>query len=176
MSAWMCGTDHIDLLVSIAYADYMGGPSRLTVTYQGDSTTWRVLLSEKIRALVASDESCISGTNLGKILMLENAASLVGRYAAADVNELGEYADQINDYRFQPITLDEIPNFAAVAFNAIASYEYQSSCLEKWDSSEARAWCKAIRFKLSKMIAAQDHETTGWDFNRKKVGLLTRSK
>ena len=148
MSAFLVGTDHIDFLISAAnswdvrwyFTAPEGGP-----TMSGD-------------ALGDLD-------TLGMRLIAENAASVSARYAHCDDLDEDERGETAAFYRHRfvpPTALNPVH-----VLNAARCYAYQACEHDEWETSEAHAFCEALKSEAISRLPGM--ESAPWHWTRTKV-------
>lgn len=177
MSAFVHTAEHIDLLVSYAIRDTVASSSiKIFTTRAGEPTLWECTGFHAPEPIPSTKwnvrHEWIDADELGKLLLRQNVRSVLYRYSDLPSDEMGEYADTINGYRWEPVMLDEISNVEAVVIMACRSFAYQSCESLDYEQTDAHRWVEAIYHAAADAIA--DSEGCGWTFTREAFGLLKR--
>jgi hypothetical protein len=171
MSAFVVGFDHIDALVTAAesvrprchdsglswYTDDAskpGGYERHELGYMDTATA----------------------TEVGRMLIRENVASVCFRYS--DCEPDGDLPGTIGEtdpefYTFTSVNAYELPpeTMAVTVIKLISCFEYQSCEHPGWKTSEAHAFCEALRHKMISGLPGYDDAPWGFSRKRNLVGL-----
>ena len=143
MSAFILDNDHIDYLVTAA------------LMLRGRrSISWRVLDGRP--EAVDLDNA----TDVGRMLLAENLASVNYRYNESDGDEL------VNAYRFKAYIEPMVDNARRVplVLKAIECYEYQSCEHPGWRESPARLFCQRLHSAYIRMLPGYDNAP--WEVRR----------
>lgn len=165
MSAYVHGTDHIDLIVSLAV--------RVEASFARPNPQSRFGF-DAVGLTTSTDSTPIKITpdDLGRLLMVENIASVRQLYPTLDDTPEGiEYDLRVSSYTYRPVPLDTSDlgaHWAVAGLRALRSYDYQSCEHDGWKTSDARAWIEAIQTRLFAHIPGYDQATT-WEFTRQDV-------
>ena len=166
MSAYVHGTDHIDLLAS-AFFEF---DARGIVRYDDQGARLNSPRVIDKNAPASSRGDVIDGKWIGQLLLSENIRSVLYRYSNVDADERAEYAALADGYTFHKVPLFQDLNGqdpAGVVIAACISYGYQSCETPNYDETEAAAvidgiFHAAVR-RLRPVSAAMG---TGWSFTR----------
>ena len=152
MSAWIVDRAHIDLMVT-AGLDFSG--QHLSLRWWWDNP----LRSDELTPLNADA--------VGRMLWAENLASVAARYPADKSGERpgpsGFRDEDVESYRF-----DSIPGRIdpVVVLKSIDCYEYQSCEHKGWRTSEAHAFCDALRKAAIGRLTGYGDAPWGFDDRR----------
>jgi len=139
MSAFIVGKKHIDYMISagLKYTKY--GPLRW---YQPKSTedvesgnSDQLGLDNILRNIHEYELTEETADAVGRMLWMENHVSVAYRYGKQMDVTIGE------PYRFERQRKTD----PVVVLKAIACYEYQSCEDPEWETSQAKAFCNALR-------------------------------
>lgn len=165
MSVYVQSNDHIDLLVSLAVKVeayiYKTDPASRAGRSVGLSTS-RQNLNETI-----------TPTDLGRMLLAENVASVRGMYSSVDDTPEGiEYDLAVSQYNFRSVILDDdqfgdVP-WALAGLKAIRGYICQSDEHDGWETSDAKVWMDTLTVRLFDHIPGYDDADT-WSYERPTV-------
>lgn len=158
MSAFIVGKDHIDAMVTLSLYAPTYGPMH-----------WYVGLGQDPRPGATSPATHEQADEIGRMLWAENVRSVQGRYP--DTVEGGVYpgpndfsAAEVFAYRWQRTeTLSPVEGLSI-----IGCYEYQSCEHDEWHTSEAYAFCDALRKRLIHQLPGM--EFAPWEYTRPSVG------
>jgi hypothetical protein len=130
LSAWIVSKVHIDLMVTAGLEFGSHGP-----------LVWWHEAAQKRYELTDRDA-------VGRMLWAENLASVACRYPNDEDGERPGPLDfrdsDVETYRFERVPLVFPDGAGAVAHN-LACYEYQSCEHDGWVTSQAYAYCQALR-------------------------------
>lgn len=162
MSANIVGTDHIDLLVSAMIlrriTGYTADPHNATLTMH----------QHRVDDLTA--------TETGRMLMLENIASVQYRYNGEDFETLPGPIDKTHpeDYRHRMILTGGQGLGPVALLKAIRGYEYQSCEHPGWSNSMAADLCQRLRLDLIASLPGYADADT-WEYERPADAPQVRS-
>lgn len=130
MSAWMVSDAHVTAMISCAVALFRNSDYHSEFSLGNGKTAAR-------HALDAAEL-----TELGKLLLQENAKSLDSRYPGATGSSNGDmyHQEDIDSYVYMR---DAYAAGQDVGFlgKLISCYAYQSCEHDGWETSEAKKWC-----------------------------------
>jgi hypothetical protein len=151
MSAFIVDKAHIDALIQAGIRS--GSPARGSYTlrwrvgenpeWTGDYEGYSVKLREQTRELTRHTQD-----RVGAMLWNENRRSVDHRYDEANDREV---------YRFAP---SKVTTPVAI-LKALDCYEYQSCEHDGWETSEAHAFCAALRRAM--IHALPGYEDAAWE-------------
>ena len=162
MSAFVHGSDHVDLLVSALHLWF-----REITWYVPEGTTDRVSRDWTGRPFRHPRD--LTGTELGQLLIWENVRSVKNRYGdSVDDNEMGEYAALIANYVHRPVLgVDPLTVYVAAS-----SMIYQSCEHEGWKESEACEILDGLQRAAIRHIAGYDAAASrGWCWTRSQKSV-----
>lgn len=156
MSAFLLPSDHIDLVVTAAFAAQLrdGRGCRVVRARRDDGTE------------LAFDDG--QGNELGHLLLHENARSVLTRYPDPDVldaDEVERYACTLDSYRFRPVVQFDptATHWWLTALQASHSLGYQSCETSDWQQSDAYTLLQVIDYQLQvQAIKAAGVASDGW--------------
>lgn len=162
MSAFVHENDHIDLLVALAIR--VGA----TITHKGEDGR------EVTFGLTTNRwdpcEVTLTPTELGKVLLAENVASVRHAYPQIDQTDEGAgYDRQVAEYTYTPVVVND-ETFDGIAWatagtKAVHSYRYQSCENDNWTTTAAFAWCEVLLQRMAGPLPGYDEANT-WTFDR----------
>lgn len=166
MSAFLQPKAHIDALLRVA----LDGPADRGPRYPGDGWGFSYFYHGNERIDVHRE----TAERLGAMLVAENVRSLRYRYPDDGMDTLpgpiaNGYAtdallgrfDFASSARGGAMVATRARTLTAVqALNAIAGYEYQACEHPGWESSEAHAFCNALRLALIRALPGYDDADT----------------
>jgi hypothetical protein len=154
MSAWVVSKEHIDVILAAAIAA------------AEEPFTW----AEPLRDVRFFDNEPDELARLGELLLQENVRSVRARYAhKPDVNRM------IPSWALEPYVFDD-PGFVPTpveGLRALDCLEYQSSEHRAWETSEAKAFCEALRQRLTMQLPGYKQAPWVWepdDIARRRKG------
>lgn len=164
MSAWIVDKAHIDYLVSAGFIGGVANPLEWFDAEPGPEAFregepwgpgWREHLEEHGRKLTRE-----TAGRVGAMLWAENVASVNHRYAETELED---------PYLFARVMVE-----GWAALKALECYEYQSCEHPGWRTSEARAFCDALRARLIDHLEAQEPRYTDapWGFTADTVRYI----
>lgn len=136
MSAFVVGTPHIDAMVTAGMKNAPRSDVGLTWYHDG---------GYKRLDYTTADE-------VGAMLIAENIKSVSFRYHGEDLETLPGPNDKSDliDYTFHAVPTS---NFNPVdVLGAISCYEYQTCEHDGWETSEAKAFCGALRDRMISLL------------------------
>lgn len=151
MSAWIVSTRHIDALVQAASRPGRYGLGPLQFAYAPNAPEDHEQLTTR----------CTNADEIGRMLLIENVASVAYRYPDDTCDELpGPTAKTPpNEYHYR-----HPGEFSAVEIlKAIDCYEYQSCEHPAWRYSQAYAFCAALRDRVIRQLPGYDDAPWGID-------------
>jgi len=167
MSAFVVDDAHIDCLITAGLCDPQNPLKWLIAEEPTDGThergaAWghRALEVYKQRRRTLTPETADA---VGALLRAQNIRSVNFRYNE-DEPEAEAY------YQFAELPGTVVP---IVVFQAIDCYEYQSCETPDWESSEACAFCDALRRKMIREIPGYG-DVNAWGISRRDVFLNPR--
>jgi hypothetical protein len=147
MSAFVCGHDHIDALLTFAMRRDTYGP----VSYWLDSTKARVTITRK------------NADEIGAILLDENERSVGERYTDCRPGDFpGTIGQDASSYRFREWTA---PLTAVSVLKACNCFDYQACETDDYRASLANTIIEAIRHRAIGRLPGYD-DAAGWEFRR----------
>lgn len=170
MSAFMVSREHINALVSLAAR---GGHDRLTWTTPAfdkiaaqrpaggtfdELAPYFAALDAERRTIKPGDTD--AADRIGRILALENAASVLYRYPDHDNSEYVPAWTTDGSFVWE---LGRATPDALQGLKIIACYEYQSCEHPGWGTSEAKRFCDALRLHLIPQLKGYDEAPWEWD-------------
>ncbi len=147
MSVFIVAKAHIDALVTAAA--HPESPSNGPLHWYSTNAQGEVIEHYTING---HDRSRC--TKVGQMLWAANEASFNARYGANSHTDTDTHA---NTYRYQPTQLFD----PVTILRAIDCYEYQTEEAAGWYTSEARAFCDALREKTIARLPGYD--TAPWE-------------
>ena len=155
MSAWVVTKRHIDSMIRAgltprrdALAWYTG--QREDEDYQPGEPWGPTQVENAVkRRRELTDETA---DHVGAMLWNENRRSVDHRYDEATDREVYRYRHS-----------DRLPSDPVVLLKALDCYEYQSCEHPEWETSEARAFCEALRSRLIHRLPGYDAAPWGID-------------
>jgi len=151
VSAFVVSTEHIDLLVWLAFT----GPRREPGSSHWMEPSWM-------------RQHHPTPDELGRLLLAENVASVSHRYPQDRADELpgprppywlvSEAGEGGYRFRQQPYSLT-----AVEGLKAVACYAYQSCEHPEWKESAAHAFCQALEKALIAALPGMDAAPWSWD-------------
>jgi hypothetical protein len=156
MSAFMVSTVHIDALITAGLEDPAAGPLRWF--FPALDRTKGYLEHEGSRRELTYE----SAGRVGAMLLAENVRSVNHRYSEDELEE---------PYLFTRLagTADPVQ-----VLKAVDCYEYQACEHDEWPTSEAAAFCDALRRRMVHRIAG--YETAAWEINDPDVFLTAAAR
>lgn len=150
MSAFIVEKVHIDALV---HAGILAGhPARggYTLTWRTEHIDWAGDHAAYLTAVKEATRECtrLTASRVGAMLWNENKKSVDHRY------------NEANDRELYTFTASKVTNPVAV-LKALSCYEYQSCEHPEWESSEAKAFCSALRASLITRLPG--YEAAAWE-------------
>jgi hypothetical protein len=151
MSAWIVNTTHLDLLISAGLTLPRHAPLRWAINPKTPPYRYQELLPS------TADE-------VGFTLLVENVASVFHRYPNEPRYKLPNPADRDDEglltyrYREIPGVIDPV-----TVLRSIACYEYQSCEHAGWATSQAHAFCSALREACVTALPGYDSQPWGFD-------------
>ena len=174
MSAFVHGTDHIDLMVT-----YLATGDRETVkgietTHEGHYRFVELdpdyFPNRDTRSVGGKDPFRIGPDELGCLLLAQNIRSVLSRYKNADADEIARYSKTLADYRYRPVNVSRMRiagELDRVAIVAAQSFAYQAGETEDWPATDAYRWTTSIISTAARRLANPDLLTTdAWCFHR----------
>lgn len=169
MSAFVVGTDHIDAMLTAGltlarpYGPmrwYLPEPPGPACYQEGEpwgpaAGAWAREYRRELTKETANE--------VGAMLLLENLHSVNHRYTEAEAPPA---------YRFRPLPGHPDP---VVVLKAIDCYEYQSCEHPGWKTSEAYAFCDALRRTCIASLAGYD-TAPGWEVRSRDVFVTSLRK
>ena len=167
MSCYMVGKAHIDALVEAglyAKACSCGSPLRWMVRELTDEDKresyergepWgprAIELYNELRRELTFE----TADRTGQMLMRENRLSVDHRYNETEIEEVYAFEHWLHVGKVNPV----------VILKALACYEYQSCEHPGWKTSEAHAYCEALRGEMIRALPGFD-EGPGWEITKR---------
>ncbi len=146
--------EHIDALVTAALEVYDRGPLSwfvrpMTKEEQADAyevgEPWGAegpSIAELLRRVATSEEA----DRIGQMLMRENRLSVNHRYGESQVEGIYAYGLRRPDGKVRQV----------VILKGLDAYEYQSCEHPGWETSEAFAFCQALRRRMIRRLPGYD--------------------
>lgn len=134
MSAYIVDDAHIDVLIDIAYQFDRKGRAIHMSRFSWKRGDDRAILDE------------VDATELGRVLLVENARSVSDRYSEVQTPAALTYTYRPTGRQFS----------AAEALNTIAVYAYQACEHDAWEQSEAHAFCVSLRLRVGEVAIGHD--------------------
>lgn len=169
MSAFVVDKQHIDLMVRAALkacpTRYAGDGRRLSwwrTDENGGYAGWREL-NQHAETMEDDDyKAFYTPSQLGQMLVSENVRSVHHRYPDTDPDE-GDLPGPVDAFYMAPYVYADPGRDLSPGevFRAIDCLDYQSCEHEGWRSSEAFAFCAALRKAYCDQIA--DAEEAAWE-------------
>jgi hypothetical protein len=162
MSAFVLSKTHIDVLITAGLRFASGGRGPLTwywpaIDADSDRGSWTSAelqeQANKRRRLLTTQ----TAGRVGALLLAENRRSIDHRYDETEWEE---------PYLFEPAPGWQDP---VIVLKAIACYEYQSCEHPGWETSEAHAFCQALRARTISLLPGYDEAP--WDITDRQVFL-----
>lgn len=102
-----------------------------------------------------------SATEMGEILLLENAKSMNHRYRLSEraPDELAEYVAQAETYRYEPTAYRRAYSPVEI-LKAVRGYEYQACEHPEWEASAAREFCVRLTAAMVGKLPGYDAADT----------------
>jgi len=161
MSAFTVNKEHIDALVQAALwipgPQHPGDSCNAGLTYNWPDADPELFKREGYEAWAIDAQSRYHDARqdtpdrLGQMLWGENHRSVNHRYQENHIEPL---------YSYQPLPGEPDP---VIVIKAISCYEYQTCEHEGWETSEAHAFCKALRNKMINALPGYDAAPWGID-------------
>jgi hypothetical protein len=160
MSASMLAKAHIDVLLTAGLRSASGWRGPLTwfwpaIDADSDRGSWT---SAELQEQATQRRRLLTPQTAGRVgalLLAENRRSVDHRYDETEWEE---------PYLFEPVPGWPDP---VIVLKAIACYEYQSCEHPGWRTSEAHAFCQALRARAISLLPGYDQAP--WDINDRTV-------
>lgn len=179
MSSYMVSNDLVDLIVSLGMQGGWENRPHIAVTVEGYERIYTLGTEFELAGRVpAGSDELVSGTQVGKVLLLANLSAMVCRYGdRIPDTEFSGYAAQVDRYQFRAVPIHALPGEEAAALASLATYEYQADESNDWDDSEAAQWCTQLRAMGVQQLVSRISEETGYDgctFTRDDLNTIRR--
>lgn len=151
MSAYIVSKKHIDAILSAELNRRIDYP--LAWYYKGERKTLDRNTADAV----------------GGMLWQENVESVATRYPDDKPGEwpgpCGLTMVEVMAYKWEPIRSGNTPRYIQPieALKALDGYEYQACEHDEWETSEAKAFCEAMRGNLIRRLPGYDDAPWSWD-------------
>lgn len=160
MSAYLVGSEHIDLLVSATFA----------LPYPPYFEATKGVLVRTDVAATPTDHGAVGPDQLGQALWEENMASLLYRYPQ---DKVADYPDYVAGYRWRKVPA-RLYDWVTVV-KAIQCYHYQSCEHPGWRTSPSCLFTYELLTRTVTQYAPGIQDAPAWEWSRKRAASILTS-